>query len=761
MDRSLTAALLRPRHVVASVLVFLAFGGLSGLVVGLAQASEASSPGAVVVNSFTLAEPRIGDRGVYEVRSENGRAINNEYGDTWTRRIAFEWLGDETVRNTAGFAEWGNIIQLNVTKVVGQGELETDEDVYAVRPGTHDAFAYLRVGGRVDEAEDGDRGYTVWTQTGFQERDGELPCGFRNPLQGLTTTVEGQRIAGIGSCDQDRILPEVSRYLVPRQAVRQDGFAYLQAEARDVGTGMWGSRGAALELLFREDIPYPLQVQEGGTDAVFVLTSFERGTGPVPRKQAEVVADPPAPLRFAPLKAWGPDDSGVDHPFPASDAYRRALEEPSFTALRDFVQSHPGAYAGRVSFANFETNGREGDSQHWTFTMTDGDEALDVFVRRNSDVPAEWPLPVGVLPTTTAYEFTVGELYTSREEDFPSISSMEGRLAPTVASMIPSWEAYASEDYRGRTANSWTILIQCAYDWDTSENDCSRSTVQISAGFHESSREYPSQTLPSPVSQPGQPVDGYRFSHLHWIDLPGRPDLTFDHPYYYSDQRTDWRSAGEAAPVDAREPAFPSGSSSLVPLSVAGLWAFPSAPETAAIGFGALLLSLLYWVKPALKTGLVGLFSRVEPEELLANPVRAMLVAAVEANPGIHHQELVRIARKGNGAAEHHLQKLVTGGLLTRHRSAGYTCYFRAGKVDRRVMASAHLLKSPVARAIIEAAQRSPGTSLAQVARDAGVSVPTVHYHVQRLQAAGLVRWQGGIHPGLQGAPPAASPAPA
>lgn len=752
MDRSLTAALLRPRHLVASALVFLLLGGLGGMAVGVARASgpdDGSGSAAIRVDSFTLAQPRAGDRGVYDVRSAANRTIDHEYGDTWTRRLGFEWLGDEVVRNSARTAEWANLVSLNETRIVGQGELDTDERIHAIRPGTLDAFAYLAFA-NTTRVDDEVHTHSVTANTGFQERPGQLPCGFRNPFQGVSTEVPSPAVQVPVRCDQaSGIRDDERRVLRLREATVQDGVAFVRADAVDEG-GRWTDTRPVTTYLFREDIPYPLQIREGGRDAVFVLVQFERGDGPILRSEPQVVAGPPPPLQFRPRLEWGPDESGVEHPFPFSAAYQQARDDPTYPGLRDFLASHPGAYVQRAGYQSFAVDStRESPYHRWYFTVTDASEELSVdVIRREGATPG--PLPLHTPLPTPAYDISdrgVEPVQTS----YPLPGSLRAEL-PTVASMLRQWEAYRSPAYAGVAGNSWSMYLRCTYDWNTSQDDCSRAATHIGAGWTQYDRTY-AGPMPWPLDR-SQPVDSQRTSSLGWSEWPGRDDLTFDHPSSYYESRQVTRRDG-SMPSVAEGPSFSPHSSSLFPLAVAGLWVFPSSEESAAIGLGAVLAGLLYWLKPLAKAGL-GLFSRVEPEELLANPTRAELVAAVEANPGIHHQELVRIARKGNGAAEHHLQKLVAGGLLSRHKSAGYTCYFRAGKVDRRVMASAHLLKSPVARAIVEAAQRQPGTSLAQVARDAGVSVPTVHYHAKRLQAAGLVRWEGGLYPGAQGGPVAA-----
>jgi predicted transcriptional regulator len=135
----------------------------------------------------------------------------------------------------------------------------------------------------------------------------------------------------------------------------------------------------------------------------------------------------------------------------------------------------------------------------------------------------------------------------------------------------------------------------------------------------------------------------------------------------------------------------------------------------------------------------LGLFSRVTPDAALDHPARRRLCAAIEASPGIHLQELVRVTGSGRSTIEHHLDKLVDTGLVQRRVAAGYACYFPA-RTDRRVMAAAPALRSATARNILEVALAEPGITAQGIAESVGVGRSTVHHHLQRLAEAGVLR---------------------
>ncbi|MCA1818642.1 MAG: winged helix-turn-helix transcriptional regulator [Thermoplasmatota archaeon] len=170
-----------------------------------------------------------------------------------------------------------------------------------------------------------------------------------------------------------------------------------------------------------------------------------------------------------------------------------------------------------------------------------------------------------------------------------------------------------------------------------------------------------------------------------------------------------------------------------------GAFAWVATPQAAAAGALAMLAGAIYWLWPALKAGPLALFSRVRGEDLLKNPLRAEIHQRIEAEPGLHHQALVRALGRAHGTVEHHLRKLVEGGLVARVQGKGYTCYFPKGRLDYRAMAAAPFLKSPVARSILDNVRRKPGIRTGELARALAVAPATIHYHVERLRGAGLI----------------------
>ena len=161
----------------------------------------------------------------------------------------------------------------------------------------------------------------------------------------------------------------------------------------------------------------------------------------------------------------------------------------------------------------------------------------------------------------------------------------------------------------------------------------------------------------------------------------------------------------------------------------------------AGVGFsgaGAALLGVRpQWLRRLLP---VALFSRLDSARALDHPVHGELAALIEANPGMHYQELVRRIGRGRGIVEHHLASLCRAGVVLQRSQGRYTCYFhRDVRLDPRLLDSYGLLKAQGARGVLAALSGSSGRSRKDLAGDLGLSPTTISYHLQRLAEGGLL----------------------
>lgn len=134
------------------------------------------------------------------------------------------------------------------------------------------------------------------------------------------------------------------------------------------------------------------------------------------------------------------------------------------------------------------------------------------------------------------------------------------------------------------------------------------------------------------------------------------------------------------------------------------------------------------------------LFSRLRQSELLDHPTRAAIHTAIQANPGIHYQALLRTLTLTRGVLEHHLAVLEKGHLVTPHRWKGTLGYFPYPGPSAAARNASAAMRSPLARQIHRMLQERPGYTTAEVAAALQVPYAAVAYHVKRFREAGIVR---------------------
>lgn len=805
-----------PKALLVALLTALVFGGL----VGTVSAADGQADG--VPAQLALPSPAVGDRWTYQAvlegpwavgsddRAEDGVAVGRPFP-----YAEFAWLEPAVVRDGAGREAAVDRLAASTLRHSGTSDWWSaawtsggwgdwfsttdfsDEDLWIparevllLHAGTDDGLAVeaatesygeeqsqanATAGGVPVQAWDVET-VTGWGRT-FEAPT--IPCMARWNRQGTAiATAEGLWMP-------DTCLPD---------AEEGSPFAFLWGFGGEDGEDPLGVRryeAAAAETVaghrtvrfdsgsrsvwLSPEVPVPVQWSRGGPQSATVtLTSWSGGSGgPLGQALGRAGQSVAPPVEFAPRQVWGPDDSGVAHPYPASAAFQGALADPTWPDLRDWMDQHPGAFTFLLEYD--EDAAQPPHQRQWLFALTDGGGTF-AFVATQSSL-AGTPLP----PVARHEEvgWTAGFLETIA----PDPDTVPD-LLPTVASVQRRWESYEALEGRQEAANGWAMVLQCpvgCFDWTT-----------FVPGYGGPGGSWPIPSLPGlafdkvgyaevvagkdPIALVrAEDLGGFRPSSL----VPGLPgnrtyhgsQLTVDGEGATTRliQWTGHESSGARVGPLSTQQAVPPGALGGEGDSGRGraiLAAFlPSPEQGAAITIVSGLAGLLYWLWPTLKGGAAGLFSRVTGPRLLEHPARARLHALVEAEPGIHFQDLVRKSGLANGTAVHHLQKLGESGLVAARPLGRYTCYFPGASVDRASLAAAPVTRAEGARRILAEVAANPGLSGLEVATRLGLQPSTVAYHVKRLQEAGLVAAQRDGRAvrlratGVGGAGPAASQA--
>jgi outer membrane protein assembly factor BamB/DNA-binding MarR family transcriptional regulator len=170
------------------------------------------------------------------------------------------------------------------------------------------------------------------------------------------------------------------------------------------------------------------------------------------------------------------------------------------------------------------------------------------------------------------------------------------------------------------------------------------------------------------------------------------------------------------------------------PLSLPVAVASVSLVSLAAIGAG---LSLTDFGKYRFFTlFIVPLYVRLKHDEVLDNYTRGKIHGYIIANPGDNYNSIRDALELSNGIVAHHLHTLEREGLIQSMRDGMYRRFFPANaKLPPEDEGHFNIQKR-----IVAIIRDSPGISQKEIAQKAGVSSPTVNYHVSVLSTARMIR---------------------
>lgn len=729
-----------PAALLVAAATAIAFTALAGV-----QATGGSEAG----ESLVLGYPAVGDRWTYQVVVDGPWRFGEADTDMGEGRpfpfAEMEWLEPTVVRDRDGVERAVDRLHSRVQEYNGDEDYADSHDGHHWIPreatrlyvaGTADSVAIESPSTSEQRGSDVgllviDNEPLIATETlevveGSSRwfSDGHAPCLGRSPLQGTHIALD-EPVDLFADC-----LPRFDE----TEAEADDGFwsyapmAGLGPFEHAATETLLGHRAYRFDsedgvsIWLAQGVPVPLQArgQRGDQVATVTLSSYEPGSSPLGASFPAPVPGEAPPIRLAPRQPWGPDDSGVGHPFPASAAFRGALQDPSFPYLRDWLRANPGGTTYWLEYS--EDADSVPQTRSWFFALTAHGSTAAFHATQTSYAP----LP---LPATVQYsESAAGYASAWLSSWAPDVDAVPTEL-PTVASLTARWQAYEATEGRDPTPNGWAMGLMCILD-------CSYGLHGAVAAGRD------------PVAL--MPMEGFRLGPSTLPQAPQVENRTFtgsqldvraDGQTQSLTQWTGYHTGLKVTPLEGQSPVDPTTKPAPEKAGPRRVLAtlVPSPEQGAAITVASALAGLLYWLWPTLKGGAAGLFSRVTGPKLLDHPARARLVQLVQAEPGVHFQDLVRRSGLPNGTAVHHLRKLTDAGLLAARPLGRYTCYFPGSSPDRATLAAAPVTRADGARRILAELAANPGLSGGDLAMRLGIQPSTVTYHVKRLQDAGLV----------------------
>ncbi|MHB8633352.1 MAG: winged helix-turn-helix transcriptional regulator [Thermoplasmatota archaeon] len=723
-----------PRRVVLATCIFL---GLSLSTVAAAGYHDTSHvPAGPLPATFQVAQARVGDKANYtwdhvKINGDGTVTVLEEHD-----MLGVEWLDPRPMRDALGALHDTNTLhQWGWQKKSGQG---------AGVGGESNAGPWERYAEPVFAIDRHDHSIAAYSYISETAADPNQRYGGAHMLQ--------SQLLGPGS----RFLPNCEAIVSYQgQSVPLDRYVNLfgsecegfsnafQAPSdvmlRAVGTQqiddrttvLFSSKDNALQVWLDPALPFPVRVASQtvmpgsygqrvpGEYNVMRMERFQRGTTPIVWNGTPA-GSPATPWDMKPLANKVPDEAGIQHPFPASAAITAAQTNPNGQV---FGRVLGGGY---VTFLDYRDS-RNGDTidRSWDISAYDGTENASVTVTQHT-APVETnnplPVPTPSLPTQAPRnQTTITVRATSDRGGGPwPAPSLAPQAMPTVASMLRRWHDFASNEYATTAPNAWGLRIGCL------GAPCNAAGVYVERWAGVQSERAWTNVTPVLGNPQTERID--LSSILTESDNSQR-----GHEVTLNEQTYTWHNS---APAPERN--TPPPSTGQLTIIRGSAWVFPATGVAEGGALAGLLAGLAFLFWPAAKGGFIGLFSRHAPAQVPEHPERSRMLQAIEANPGVHVRELGRILGRGRSPTEHHLAKLREAGAVRIVDAGGYRCVFPR-TTDARVLAGAGATRTEAAQRILASIKVHPGVGVRELARVLDLSPSTVHHHLQRLRAGGLV----------------------
>lgn len=134
------------------------------------------------------------------------------------------------------------------------------------------------------------------------------------------------------------------------------------------------------------------------------------------------------------------------------------------------------------------------------------------------------------------------------------------------------------------------------------------------------------------------------------------------------------------------------------------------------------------------------LYSRLGREEVLDHDARHRMYRIIQDEPGIHVSELMRRIDGGWGGLMHHLHVLEDKEFVTSREDGRYRRLFPVGQYNPDRMDTIALLRNESTAEALDIIARRPGINQTELASRMGIKPPSVRYHIDKLDDAGLIR---------------------
>ena len=129
--------------------------------------------------------------------------------------------------------------------------------------------------------------------------------------------------------------------------------------------------------------------------------------------------------------------------------------------------------------------------------------------------------------------------------------------------------------------------------------------------------------------------------------------------------------------------------------------------------------------------------------EIFENENRKNIIRCILNNPGIHHNELLRLCSLKKGQLQWHLNVLLDYDIIRKEKLGQYTLYFPFVKViDKMESMVSGLTKSEMTSNIFEIIKDRPGITSSEISKRFNIARNSVKYHIDKLIEKDLITYK-------------------
>ncbi|MFX1375108.1 MAG: winged helix-turn-helix transcriptional regulator [Promethearchaeota archaeon] len=126
--------------------------------------------------------------------------------------------------------------------------------------------------------------------------------------------------------------------------------------------------------------------------------------------------------------------------------------------------------------------------------------------------------------------------------------------------------------------------------------------------------------------------------------------------------------------------------------------------------------------------------------DIFENENRIKIITQILNNPGVHHNELLRMCDLQKGQLQWHLDVLLKFNIIKKERYGQYTVYFPiTTSFDANEYLENLIAKSKTTSEILNLIKDNPGINSSEISRILNLSRNTIKYHIDKLSKEKMV----------------------